>query len=120
MGQHFLKNESAIQKIIAALELKSGETVLEIGAGHGELTKPIIEICRKVGCRVIAVEKDLKLAAHIQSLENSENLKVVTDDIRKILPKLVSLYSLQTTRYKLVGNIPYYLTGRLLRIISEL
>ena len=130
LGQHFLKNESAIKKIIATLELKNGETVLEIGAGHGELTKPLLEVCGKVGCKVMAVEKDPELAAGIQNLENSENLKVITGDIRKILPKLVSHYSLclygtspegrQTTHYKLVGNIPFYITGRLLRNISEL
>ena len=118
LGQHFLKNESAIKKIVAALELKSGETVIEIGAGHGELTKPIIEICQKLGCKIVAVEKDPELGVGLEVLGVSKNIEIILGDALKLLPSIT--YNLKPKTWKIVGNIPYYLTGRLLRNISEL
>lgn len=122
LGQHFLKNKAAIKKIIAALELKPDDVVLEIGAGHGELTKELRRANGRV--RIVAIEKDEKLAEGLElRIKNLEaaNVKVVRGDALKFL-KLLPKSSIINSKscYKIVGNIPYYITGRLLRIIGEL
>ena len=118
LGQHFLINQSAIEKIIAVLELKKNETIIEIGPGQGALTIPLVKKCEKIGCKIIGIEKDQELA---KSLEvKSEKLDIVTGDILKELPKLISHFPHPTSNIKIVGNIPYYITGKLLRVLSEL
>lgn len=118
LGQHFLINQGAIQKIIAALELERGETIIEIGPGRGALTLPLVEECRKIGCKVIGIEKDPSLAKKIS--ENFQfsntNLQILTEDALKFFLN----WKLKIDNWKLVGNIPYYITGKLLRILSEL
>jgi len=121
LGQHFLKNNSAIEKIVAALELSVGETIVEIGPGHGELTFPLLEACKEKDCRIIAIEKDEELARKLVSYAARElrNVEIINGDVLKMLPALTrELTSLRA--YELVGNIPYYITGHLLRIIGEL
>lgn len=113
LGQNFLINEGVYKKIVTALELKPGETVVEVGPGLGTLTKFLLD----AGARVIAIEKDRHLAEYLKTkFANTKNVKIVEGDILKFFP---SDYSLPTTRYKLVGNIPYYLTSRLLRTVFE-
>ena len=65
-GQHFLE-AAWVAKLVAAIEPRSGELFLEIGAGRGELTRPIVA----AGARVVAVEIDRALAAALSSLEFS-------------------------------------------------
>lgn len=119
LGQHFLKNKSAIRKIVEVLQLQQGEIILEIGAGHGELTLPLAEACEKIGCKIVAIEKDPKLATRNIKHETSlGNTKIIQGDALKLIPALCSKF--RGSRFKIVGNIPYYLTGHLLRIIGEL
>jgi 16S rRNA (adenine1518-N6/adenine1519-N6)-dimethyltransferase len=115
LGQHFLKNNSAIEKIISAVS-PAGETIIEIGPGKGALTKPLAEACEKTGSKILAVEKDPSLAEEARSW-GLKNLEVIEGDILKILPDVVAGIH---GKYKIVGNIPYYLTGFLLRNIGEL
>lgn len=111
LGQHFLKSKSAIKKIIDALEPKSGDTLIEVGAGHGELTEGLK--ASGVGCRVVAIEKDPRLINLLkEKFKDESRIKIVEGDALKVIPKLVN--------WKLTGNIPYYITGKLLRILSEL
>lgn len=116
LGQHFLTNQSAIKKIISALELRPDDTVIEIGPGRGALTFPLLKKCQ----RLIAIEKDPKLGLGVKGVGNSKHLEVVIGDAPKTLPDLIKTYDLRPMTYKLVGNIPYYITGKLLRILSEL
>src|SRR3989344_7721334 len=118
LGQHFLINKNAIEKIIAALELKNNETIIEIGPGKGALTIPLIKACEKIECKIIGIEKDHELAKALEV--KSEKLDVMAGDILKELPKLISHFPHPTSNIKIVGNIPYYITGKLLRILSEL
>jgi len=133
LGQNFLVNKDKIKKIIEVLEIRNGETIIEIGAGHGELTKELrirnqklgAENDRKIkyGIKVIAIEKDEKLARDLRNKIDDlglKNVKVIEGDALKILPKLTNNLQLTTFNYKLVGNIPYYITGYLLRVISGL
>ncbi len=116
LGQHFLTDKFFINKISEGLNLKSGDIVIEIGPGHGELTRKLR--IQNNELRVIAIEKDEKL---LKSLKlNIKNIEFVYGDALKILPSLISNSSFSIKNYKITGNIPYYITGRLLRIISEL
>ncbi|MEK7555545.1 MAG: 16S rRNA (adenine(1518)-N(6)/adenine(1519)-N(6))-dimethyltransferase RsmA [Patescibacteria group bacterium] len=123
LGQHFLINKNKIDKIIDALELKPKDTIIEIGPGHGELTLPLARNFQFLisNFQIIAVEKDKKLAENLKRKFASEkNIKIINDDILKILSKVPKSYILNSKSYKIVGNIPYYITGYLLRIIGEL
>ena len=115
-GQHFLKNKSKLRKIVEALDLKSGDTVIEIGPGHGELTQEIRN--EKLDIRIIAIEKDPRLVAWNLKHEALTNVEIVEGDALKILPQLCSM--LHASSFKIVGNIPYYITGYLFRILGEL
>jgi len=120
LGQHFLKNHSVIKKIIAALDLKKDDTVIEIGPGSGALTLPLVRECEKAGCKIIAVEKDKKLAEFLRGKLAAEGKKIeIADgDALKALPALQS--KVRGAQFRIVGNIPYYITGKLIRVISEL
>ncbi len=119
LGQHFLKNKSAIKKIIDALDLKSGDTIIEVGAGHGELTE-VIRVSG-IGYRILAIEKDKRLANLLkEKFGGDRRIKIIEGDALKILKSPPMPHTLNPKPYKLVGNIPYYITGRLLRILSEL
>lgn len=116
LGQHFLRNKAAIKKIVQALNLQSGDTIIEIGSGHGELTQEIKN--QRLKIKIIGIEKDKKLAEALRNKLGNE-AKVLIGDALKILP-LIATRNLKTTNYKVAGNIPYYITGKLLRILSEL
>ena len=120
LGQHFLKDRRKLEKIAAALEIGPRDTIIEIGPGHGELTEHLVTVDSK---RVIMIEKDPRLVNFLKekfqiTSTKSQNIEVVEGDILKILPTLQSKLEIQNS--KLVGNIPYYLTGYLFRKISEL
>lgn len=119
LGQHFLVNRSAIGKIIAALNLEKNDTVIEIGPGEGALTLPLAGRCKEIGCKIIAIEKDPALVSSIK-YQVLSNVRIITGDALKILPKINTQYLIPNTEYKLVGNIPYYITGQLLRVLGEL
>lgn len=112
LGQHFLKSRAVLEKIIAAADLKSNDTILEIGAGTGILTEALAQRVKKI----IAVEKDRRLCELLRSkFASQRKIEVVCGDILKIsIP-----YSLSRIPYKIVANIPYYLTGRLMRLMAE-
>jgi 16S rRNA (adenine1518-N6/adenine1519-N6)-dimethyltransferase len=120
LGQHFLINPAAIKKIVAALSLEAGDTIIEIGPGRGALTFAILEKCKKINCKIIGIEKDPKLGFRVQGLGDRKNLTIMIGDAIKILPKITKPYTLTPIPYKIVGNIPYYITGKLLRILGEL
>ena len=134
LGQHFLKNLAAIEQIISALNIQPNDWIIEIGPGKGALTTPLVAACQIMGAKLIAIEKDAGLVEQLRSLPtgqagttvkqfeliNSSTVQLIHGDALKILPEVVTRYSLLTTNYKLVGNIPYYITGHLLRLIGEL
>ena len=104
LGQHFLKSKKIIEKIIDAAELSKNDTVLEVGPGKGILTEALLE---KAG-KVIAVEKDIELVRYLSDKFNDyKNLTLIHGDILKI--------PITDMQYKIVANIPYYITSRFLR-----
>lgn len=120
LGQHFLKNTEALRLLVASLDTQEGEIVIEIGPGHGALTKPLLVECERQGARLIAVEKDESLAQKLATENKNKNavLAIVVGDIRTELSGLIASFG--KTPYVLAGNIPYYLTGRLFTLISGL
>lgn len=118
LGQHFLINKAAVAKIIAALDLQSGDTIIEIGPGEGALTIPLARRCGEINCKIIAIEKDPRLVSSINN--KVSGIKIIEGDALKVLPLLHAKYLTPNTEYKVVGNIPYYITGKLLRVLSEL
>lgn len=119
LGQHFLINKEKIGRIVEALDLKSGDTIVEIGPGHGELTRELR--IKNKELRIIAIEKDKNLAENLKKKSaRAQNIKIINEDILQILPQIPKSYILNPKSYKIVGNIPYYITGYLLRILGEL
>lgn len=109
LGQHWLHDSAALEAIAAAAEISSYDVVLEIGPGLGTLTAVLI----KQAEQVIAVEFDHQLAAALPKRVLAQNLQVIEHDILS--------FDLTTVPpdYKVVANIPYYLTSNLIRVLSE-
>lgn len=116
LGQHFLASPSALAKIIDAANIKSGETILEIGPGTGVLTEALLQ----TGAQVIAVEKDSRAITGLNErfAEHVEKgaLKIIEADI---LETEASGLGLTDKNYALVANIPYYITGAILERFLE-
>ena len=113
LGQHFLKNKVKLQRIAKAINPGDSETIIEIGPGHGELTDAIIK--QNPNTKIKAIEKDYKLVPILEEkYKDNPNITIVPGDAIKDLEENIE------PNYKIVGNIPYYITGRLLRNISEL
>lgn len=104
----------AIEAAIKAIAPGRGETIIEIGAGHGELTVPLAARCAEAGAKLIVIEKDASLAEGLKKRLANSAVEVMAGDALRILP------GLPLKDHKIVGNIPYYLTGHLLRIAGEL
>ncbi len=116
LGQHFLRNHAILAKIVAAADLGSDDTVLEVGPGEGDLTALLLEKARKV----VAVEKDDRLIPFLQEKFAAEitagKLELVHADILSSNP---SAYGLMPSAYAIVANLPYYITGQFLRRFLE-
>ena len=112
-GQNFLVDKTVFEKIIGAANLSPEDTVLEIGPGIGNLTQ---ELAKKAK-RVVAVEKDKKMVEVLkETLKDFKNVEIIQGDILK-LP--TTNYSLPTN-YKVVANLPYYITSPVIRNFLEL
>lgn len=114
LGQNFLINKTALKKIVDALSISENDIIIEIGAGTGNLTQEIL----KKTSKVIAIEKDKSLVKLLKlKFQNlSPSLQIIEGDVRDLLP----LITKKIRNFKIVGNIPYYLTGYLLRLLQEL
>ncbi len=133
LGQNFLKSEIALQKIIEAGEIKKDDVILEIGPGRGALTEKLLE---RTNC-VIAVEKDRELFEFLKikfkkDIENNTLILVCEDILQFNISETVSSFlnglagvgdpenrgpekNLKPFRYKIIANIPYNITGAILK-----
>lgn len=109
LGQHWLEDDTSLEAMLQAVEVGAGDTVLEIGPGMGTLTRKLVE---RAG-QVRAVEFDARLAQELPGRVPAGNLQVRQQDI------LDFDYTSMPVDYKLVANIPYYLTSNLVRQLSE-
>jgi len=116
LGQNFLNSKTVAKEIVRAAELSPSDAVLEIGPGKGFLTTELLSS----GAKVIAVEKDDRmvpiLSEKFADQIKSKQLTIIHGDIIEEIEKnTLSLPS----KYKLVANIPYYLTGQIIRAFLE-
>lgn len=109
LGQHWLHDDASLDAMLAAADVQAGDAVLEIGPGLGTLTAKLAARARQV----VAVEFDEALARSLPQRVPAANLAVVHQDILRF--DLTSL----PPNYKVVANIPYYLTSKLLRVLCE-
>ena len=112
LGQNFLVDSAALEKIIAIAQILPDNDVLEIGAGLGSLTRYLAKSARKV----IAVELDTHLVPVLtEVIAPWQNVQIIAGDILKIDPASLMI----AERYLVVANIPYYITSALIRHLLE-
>ncbi|QQR83927.1 ribosomal RNA small subunit methyltransferase A [Candidatus Peregrinibacteria bacterium] len=106
-GQNFLIDESVHETILNAANLDPTDTVVEVGPGTGFLTERLIKQVN----HVTAVEKDADMVVVLQSrFVDKPNLAILQSDILAI-----QNYKIQNSRFKVVANIPYYITSPILK-----
>jgi len=124
LGQHFLIDEEVLKLITSAAELTPTDVIMEIGPGLGVLTK---ELARRAGW-VVTIELDSKLAAILkQTLASFNNVTIINEDILQIDPEVLLKEQRQRFSpaisspfsYKVVANLPYYITSLVLRHFLE-
>ena len=108
LGQHFLHNRHYLEMVADAASIERGGVVLEIGPGEGALTSVLLER----GANVVALEKDARLIGLLREKFAGETFEVIEGDallfdISNTLPK--------AKKFKVVGNVPYYITGALFK-----
>ncbi len=103
LGQHWLRDRSVLAQIAVEANIRPGETVLEIGPGLGTLTSELL----RCGAKVVAVEYDADLARKLPGQFPGKDLTVVNSDILQ--------FDLSTlpAGYKVVANVPYYITSKI-------
>lgn len=109
LGQHFLIDRQALEKIAGAGELTNKDTVLEIGPGNGVLTAELARIAD----RVVSVEVDEKLAEVLRLNFSEGNVEIVNQDFLQF--DLTGL----PQGFVVVANLPYYLTSHIIRLLLE-
>lgn len=111
LGQNFLVDERVAARVVAAAELSPDDVVLEVGPGLGALTRHLAA----AAARVVAVELDQRLLPVLQhTLADVHNVDLIHGDILELEPT-----ALLPRAYKVVANIPYYITSALLRHLLE-
>lgn len=111
LGQNFLSDPHALNRIVAAAELSGDDRVLEVGAGLGTLTRPLAE---NAG-RVVAIELDDGLVEILrEQVAGLPNVEIVHDNVLRF-PR----HDFEHLGYKLVANLPYYITSAVLRHFLE-
>ena len=124
LGQHFLVDEEVLKTAVSAAKLTSADVIIEIGPGLGLLTR---ELARQAGW-VVAVELDSQLAIALkQTLASVNNVTIINENILHIDPSVL-LKERKTSLpraidsslgYKVVANLPYYITSAVLRHFLE-
>jgi len=103
-GQNFLISTNALKKIILSANISEKDTIIEIGPGIGTLTKELIKTAKKV----ISLELDKKILSIIKpEFESVKNLEIIETDALKFTPA-------ENSNYKIVANIPYYISSPIL------
>ena len=112
LGQNYLQDVSALEKIVEAAEIQKADTVLEIGPGLGSLTRYLSVSAHQV----VAVELDLKLVSVLQTiLKPYANVRLIHGDILKLTPKELGL----PDDFLVAANIPYNITSAIIRHLLE-
>lgn len=118
-GQNFLLNEVFLEDMIDIAGVKKGEWVLEIGPGIATLTERLLQH----GAHVLAVEKDDTFIRILRNLKKDykDTFRFELEDFLKFyfVKKLRELSGEETPKYKVVANIPYYITGKIIQTLLQ-
>lgn len=106
LGQNFLKNPAVVRTMVQTADVQPGDTVLEIGPGKGALTEALLA----AGAHVIAIEKDADLIPLLEEKFARQHITIIQGDVREYIPE---------GEYKVAANIPYYITGEIIRQFLE-
>ncbi len=109
LGQHWLKDQAILNQIVGYGDIQPTDTVLEIGPGPGYLTQLLVALAQ----HVVAVELDENLAIELIKRVTFANLTIEHQDIVRYN------FSQLPAGYKIVANIPYYITSKVIRLLSE-
>src|SRR3989344_1105397 len=109
LGHHWLEDKTTLSAIAEGANITRNDVVLEIGPGLGGLTRELVKRAKKV----VAVELDERLAHQLPNQVKADNLEIFQGDILDF--NLIDL----PAGYKVVANIPYYLTSNLIRTLAE-
>jgi 16S rRNA (adenine1518-N6/adenine1519-N6)-dimethyltransferase len=116
LGQNFLTSDVVPKWLCLAGDVTAGDTVLEIGPGAGALTKILLQ----TGATVTALEADMRVVTILEETFASEiesgKLRLIHGDARTLS---VAALGFEDKKFKVVANIPYYLSGFLLRTLLE-
>jgi 16S rRNA (adenine1518-N6/adenine1519-N6)-dimethyltransferase len=116
LGQNFLKDKNIVSQIVEAGNVGPSDFVVEVGPGEGVMTEELL----KQACRVVAIEKDHRLIPILSEKFKGEiasgKLELLEKDILDFDPAFMRSYG---TSYKVVANIPYYVTGQIIRMFLE-
>ena len=117
LGQHFLVDGTYIKYILEAAELSPADNVIEVGPGLGTLTEALAQHAG----RVVAIEKDESVARLLSlTIAPYANVAVVNDDILDVdLTPIIEEQFQGRGDYKMVANLPYYITSPVLRLFLE-
>ena len=115
LGQNFLKNDLVIDRIVADASVSKDDVVIEVGPGQGVLTERLAQNADKV----IAIELDDRLIDGLREKFSAyDNVEIVHGNILHMnISELLAQYGV--TKYKVVANIPYYITAPIIRLLLE-
>jgi 16S rRNA (adenine1518-N6/adenine1519-N6)-dimethyltransferase len=112
LGQNFLHDSQAVERIVAALGDLSGQTVVEIGPGRGAITGGLAA----KAAHVVAVEYDRELAAALRSQFPPERVTVIEQDVLEF--DFATAAAQAGAKLHVAGNLPYYITSPILRKLA--
>jgi 16S rRNA (adenine1518-N6/adenine1519-N6)-dimethyltransferase len=118
LGQNFLKDESVIEEIFAVAEVGPRDWVFEVGPGTGALTHKLVGRVEKY----VALELDHELAGRLQrQFVDSKKVSIIEGDILDVyLEALLGHAGYGEHPYKIIANIPYYITAPIIRTLLSL
>ena len=116
LGQNFLISQEVLEQVIQTANLSKRDVVLEIGPGLGTITQELAKRAKKV----VAIEKDKKMVEILkETLKDYRNVEIIQGDILKfgcLTPK----FGREATNYKVIANLPHYITSPVIRMFLEL
>lgn len=116
LGQNFLTDRAVAKDMVEALDIQSGDEIVEIGPGQGVVTDFLIEKIQSLDAKIYAVELDFRLYDKLKNLYfNEEKIEVIKENILDWLP-----FFSTDKKLKIIGSIPYYITSPIIHKIIKM
>ena len=118
LGQHFLIADSIARRIVDAVDIRPGDLIVEVGPGTGSLTRHLVPAVAEIGARLVLIELDDYLATELERRYAAiAGVSVVHGDARDL--DMDEILGDDVSRYKVVGNLPYYAGTPIVRRFLE-